>query len=592
LSVASRVYEENIRLFSDHLKILRRRANLLSILRLIAFFLFSFSIYRCVIEFRYTCLLYSSALFVLFLILVRISFRLKDQRLLFEKLVFINTNELQVLAHAPNQFPDGRHFLAGASWLDDLDIFGPGSLYHLLNRATTSHGEEKLAAILKNPSLQKGGIEQTQEAVKRMAEQLEKRQMISAKGMAYEEKEGNMKEVNSWLQTRSLLYKKSWLRILAWVLPAFNLSAAYYYLATDQLLPLALGIASSWSITGFFLSYINQQHAMLSKKQPILDQYTSILRAFSQVEPGSSVLLQALEKESVEAHHSIHRLSRLSQYFDQRLNMLVNFLLNSFLLYDIHCIIALENWKEKNKSKLPEWIHCVGSIECLNSLAAFAYNNPGYVYPLVFLEKTSISARQIAHPLLSESERVANDFEIGKDDRLQLITGSNMSGKTTFLRTVGVNILLAQCGAPVCATSFQFTPVRILSSVRISDSLQEHTSFFMAELKRLKEIIGQLEEGLPALVLIDEILRGTNSEDKSNGSEKFIQKLLQYPCLTLFATHDLSLGSMEHQFPGQISNYCFESNIENGALHFDYTLRPGIAKNKNASFLMKKMGII
>jgi len=167
-----------------------------------------------------------------------------------------------------------------------------------------------------------------------------------------------------------------------------------------------------------------------------------------------------------------------------------------------------------------------------------------------------------------------------------------MSGKTTFLRTLGVNLVLAQCGAPVCANSFSFTPMHIQSSIRVSDSLQESTSYFMAELKRLHDIVIKLESGEPSLVLIDEILRGTNSDDKTHGSEQFIKKLIAYNCLTMFATHDLSLSVLENESPEKIDNYCFESVIENGELIFDYKLRKGVARNKNASFLMQKMGII
>ena len=233
----------------------------------------------------------------------------------------------------------------------------------------------------------------------------------------------------------------------------------------------------------------------------------------------------------------------------------------------------------------------------MNSLATFAFNNPEYVYPLpvaggeaeraLFLE-----AKGLAHPLIPARRRVANDFTIGRGERLILVTGSNMSGKTTFLRTIGVNLLLAQCGAPVCGTDFNFTPMQLLTSLRISDSLQEQTSYFMAELKKLQRIVWQLETGVPALVLIDEILRGTNSEDKTYGSEQFARKLTRYHCLSLFATHDLTLGQLEQELPGVIANYCFESVIEDGDLHFNYRLQRGIARNRNASFLMKKMDII
>jgi len=286
-------------------------------------------------------------------------------------------------------------------------------------------------------------------------------------------------------------------------------------------------------------------------------------------------------------------LSQLASFFDQRLNVLVNIFLNSFLLYDLHIMAGLEKWKETYKDKFHEWIDAVGNIESLNSLSSLAFNNPEFVYPAPIHDTDlRISASQLAHPLIPAAERVANDCTIGKDQRLILVTGSNMSGKTTFLRTLGVNLLLAQCGAPVCAGDFSFTPMQHLTSLRVSDSLQEHTSYFMAELKKLQRIIHHLREGSPSLVLIDEILRGTNSEDKTYGSEQFIRKLLQYRCLSFFATHDLSLGSLEKEMPGLVSNYCFESNISGDELHFDYRLRQGLARNRNASFLMKKMDII
>ena len=217
---------------------------------------------------------------------------------------------------------------------------------------------------------------------------------------------------------------------------------------------------------------------------------------------------------------------------------------------------------------------------------------PAFVYRVSVDNDLIIEAKDLAHPLIHPGERIANDLELGRSGKLALVTGSNMSGKTTFLRTVGINLLLAQCGAPVCAASFLFKPMHLLTAIRISDSLQLHTSYFMAELKRLQSIIRYLETGAPALVLVDEILRGTNSDDKSHGSEEFIKKIISFNCVTLFATHDLTLSVMEQNFPGIVSNYCFESTIVNEELYFDYRLQPGVAKNKNASFLMKKMDII
>ena len=338
---------------------------------------------------------------------------------------------------------------------------------------------------------------------------------------------------------------------------------------------------------------MHRQHQLIGQKQTILQQYADILAVFSGVETGGSPQLEALRGQAREAHGAIRRLSRLTSFFDSRLNLLVFIFLNSLAFYELQCLVALERWKARYRAKFPGWIGAVGEIDALNSLATFAFNHPGYVYPAPTEDQNLyILAKQLAHPLIPPDRRVANDVEIGAQAQLILVTGSNMSGKTTFLRTVGVNLLLAQCGAPVCAADFSFTPMQLLTSLRISDSLQEQTSYFMAELKKLKEIVGLLETGSPTLVLIDEILRGTNSEDKTYGSEHFARKLLGYRCLALFATHDLALGALETQLPGRVANYCFESVIEYGDLQFDYRLQRGIARNKNASFLMKKMGII
>jgi DNA mismatch repair ATPase MutS len=366
-----------------------------------------------------------------------------------------------------------------------------------------------------------------------------------------------------------------------------------YYLDNNNLFPLLIGISLNWNIIGSFYKYIKKQHELLSKKQEILDQYAAILQEAATMETGSSTILMQLKTEAFNASKAIKKLSVLSRLFDQRANLLVILFINSLGLYDIQCMWALEAWKKRYRSNFNDWINCVGNIESVNSLATFAFNNPGYTYPVVKESTAFINAKGLSHPLIPDKECVANDFELGGNNKLVLVTGSNMSGKTTFLRTLGVNLLLAQCGTPVNAIEFSFSPMLVATSIRVSDSLQEHTSYFMAELIRLQQIIRQLQQNkTPTLVLIDEILRGTNSDDKTHGSDQFIRKLLQYNCLTLFATHDLTLSKLENEFPRTISNYCFESTIENGELLFDYTLRKGVAKNKNASFLMKKMDII
>ena len=585
-------YSSQIAAYSEKLRSVQQQIFFIAILRLTSFLGAVISIYWYIRNNNTSVAVASLGFIIAFILLLKWNFRLNNQKALLQKLLFINNNELDIINGKPNRFNSGQQFLSDESYLNDIDVFGQQSLFHLLNRTTTSHGEQQLANLLKHPLLQKQDIESQQEAVYILSQQAEVRQLATAHGLLHTEKEGNLYQIGDWLDTPTKLHNAQWTPVIRWVMPLINILALLYYWSSDNYIPLGVCIILSWVFVGMFIKYTSEQHALVGKKQAILDQYASILKIFSGVLPGSSDLLQKLQASSSQAHASIQNLSRLSGLLDQRLNLLVNVFLNSFLLYDLQCLSALEKWKIKNKHYFKQWVECVGNIETLNSLAGFAYNNPGFERPLVVEQELIIVAKALAHPLISAKERVPNDVELGRISKLALITGSNMSGKTTFLRTVGINLLLAQCGAPVCATSFSFAPMFLLTAIRISDSLQQHTSYFMAELKRLQSIVQYLQSGRPALVLVDEILRGTNSDDKTHGSEEFIKKIISYNCLTLFATHDLSLSRLENIFPGAVANYCFESTLQHDELYFDYRLRAGIAKNKNASFLMRKMDII
>ena len=576
----------------------------MAVLRLALFVALAWSVYSLAREFTFPFLLLSLLLAGAFIACVNLHFRWKDKRILQEKLRFVSTNELAVLAGEPNGFPDGSSYLDSDNYLDDLDIFGRQSLFHLLNRTTTTRGSAALAVRLRQPLLTAESIVNEQEAIRILARQPLIRHQLTATGLVTQEKgDFDTNNLGKWLHTPPRLYNRILLRILILLLSAFNLYAFYEFFASNNYTLVIIGLVVARLIWGVFAKYIGQQHQLLGRQHALLDQFAGILAVFNKTDTADSRVLQELQTQTARAHTAIRRLSRLSGAFDQRLNLLVNLVLNNFFFYDLQCMIALERWKGANRNDLLTWIDAVSTVESLSSLATYAFNNPNNNYPLPIVPAPApdgaasaptllIEASRLAHPLIPAARSIANDLTIGRDERLILVTGSNMSGKTTFLRTLGVNLLMAQCGLPVCAASFRFTPMQLLTSLRISDSLQEQTSYFMAELKKLQKIIHRLQTGAPALVLIDEILRGTNSEDKTFGSEQFIRKLLQYPCLALFATHDLSLGQLEEELPKAIHNYCFESIIEDNELHFDYRLQRGIARNRNASFLMQKMDII
>ena len=612
MSPAHSFYEEKIAATTNRIQFLQRRIGLISLLRLISFLGLAITGYYLLKEYAPALLVITLLFLIVFIALVVFNLRLKDQKSLSEKIRFVNSNEAGILADQLNGFPDGEAFLKAESYLDDLDIFGRRSLFHLLNRTTSVHGTQKLADLLRKPLLSQDSILRQQEALKVLTPQVDTRQLITAHGLLTGENEGNLFDLADWLKTPNRL--KKWVLIVRWIIVLFNVTALVLWAVTGNYHLVLIGVLAGWILTGFFSDYMAQQHALLSKKNAILEQYALTLRLFNTMDSGKAPLLEQLQAETLEAGRAIRKLARLSSYFDQQLNPVVSFLLNNLFTYNLHGLIELEKWKALNRATFPRWIDAVGNIECLNSLASFAFNNPDYCYPVPLPSRLPsshasiapsirsssdvpagdlyITATQLSHPLIPAKQRVPNDFTIGNKERLILVTGSNMSGKTTFLRTTGVNLLLAQCGAPVCAAAFSFTPMQLLTSLRVSDSLQEQTSYFMAELKKLQQIIHNLQDGGPALVLIDEILRGTNSEDKTYGSEQFIRKLLLYPCLSLFATHDLSLGKLEEEKSGLISNYCFESIIEEDELHFNYKLQQGVARNRNASFLMKKMEII
>jgi hypothetical protein len=634
-------FEETITACNKEIRSLQLRLNGMALLRLSLFVGFAWTIYGLIRQF--SLLLVSLTVFfaAAYIICLNIYFRWRERRDLVQKLRFVNENELGLLAGKANQWPDGGAWLdVDDNYLDDLDIFGPRSLFHLLNRTTTAGGARSLAGKLRQPLLRAGAIREQQTAVRVLTGQPKMCQLLIATGLAADASGGaltgkweagpggdlrrgahaggdlNLADLGKWLGTPPRLYNRVWLRVLLILLSLFNVYGLYLFFDDGNYTLVIAGIIVARGIIAGFAGYIGQQHRLISHKHELLDQYAGLLKVFNSIDTGDSPVLADLQRQTSMASASLRRLSRLSSFFDQGHNLLVNLLLNTFFFYDLQCLVALERWKAGNRRDFPEWIAAVSEVEALCSLATFAFNNPKYIYPVPYTSAAGgaytsaaggadeyesstatapalfVEATRLAHPLIPASQRVANDLVIGQQERLILVTGSNMSGKTTFLRTLGVNLLLAQCGLPVCAASFTFVPMQLLTSLRINDSLQEQTSYFMAELKKLQYIVQQLHTGVPALVLIDEILRGTNSEDKTYGSAQFIHKLLDLNCISLFATHDLTLGRLEQEMPGRISNYCFESVIKDGELYFDYRLQRGLARNRNASFLMEKMGII
>ena len=328
-------YDDRITRYEGDLRSLQRRLNLVAVLRSIVFTILAVAMYYSFRERTVVWISLGTVSLVGFIVLVGIYFRLKDTKLLLEKLLFVNNNERKILHNGQNELPDGHSQLSSETYLDDLDIFGPRSLFHLLNRTTTSHGSEKLADLLKQPFLSPEEILRRQAAVQAIAPQAELRQLMTAKGLLSAEKEGNLHSLSDWLATPPRLYGRKSILLLRWVLVIYNLGGIFYYLSTDNIRPLLAGILVGWLFTGAFTRYISQQHPLIARKQAILNQYAAILALFNQLEDRGVSLLQEWQGRTKKAHKAIRQLSQLSAFFDQRMNMLVNLFLNSILLYDI-----------------------------------------------------------------------------------------------------------------------------------------------------------------------------------------------------------------------------------------------------------------
>jgi DNA mismatch repair ATPase MutS len=576
--------------FLLHFDKISRKINLISNVRLATAILFVLDLY---FGFTTHVLLYLlPVLLIVFIVLVRNHARLFEEKTHLDNLVKINHAEHKALQGDTSLFATGEEFSnPNHPYSHDLDVFGEGSLFQAINRCNTLIGKKKFAERLSQPLATETEITSHQQSIKELAERTDFRQHFQAAGMEMEESSKDREQLIEWIKHPSFLYGKSIYRIVLIAVPIVTLFliVAAFFLSVFKPFAILLSLFQ-WAFLGFHIKRVNAFHAYVSRKKNILEKYAKLLK-YMQDESFSASLISTLSASARHADSKVQQLASLVHAFDARLNSMTTLIVNSILLYDLQCVYRLEKWKEENASNLNTWLEAVSNMEVLCSFGTFAFNHERFKYASLSKDLT-IKGKAMGHPLIAENECIPNDFKIGDGPSVLIVTGANMAGKSTFLRTLGVNLVLALNGAPVCAEDFLCPIIHLRTGMRTADSLKDHQSYFFAELNRLKGIMEELRNDIPLLILLDEILKGTNSTDKQAGSIALVKQLIPHPCLAIIATHDLALGELENQFPQDIKNYCFEATIENDQLSFDYKLKPGLAQKMNATFLMKKMGII
>lgn len=525
---------------------------------------------------------------------------IKDQKIrnrinFLQRLLHINENELQVLSHRFTDLPDGmNHSQPDHPYALDLDIFGRASAFQLINRCSSEQGQQLLAQYLVSPGRQ-AEILQRQAAGAELAKYTIWIQELLASASVKPISIATEQRIKSWLSEEPVFSGRVHWSLIRYLVP---------FLSCGSLLAYLLGYISDSGYTLLFILFMafglyisNRVTAIYSKLNGInaeLESLSAITSAIGNSKFSSEKLTRIKEQLSVGlqgAAVSTRELQGILNRFDYRLNWVVFIPLNTLLLWDLQQVIQLEKWRAAHRSHVAAWYQAAAEIEVLCSIGTLIFNNPDWVLPDIEMNGAMVSGNDIGHPLIEKRKRVTNHFTVDGNGNVSIITGSNMAGKSTFLRSIGLNIVMAGMGAPVCATRFVCRPVMIMSSMRIKDNLEENLSTFHAELNKLRTIIEASNQHAPVFILLDEMLRGTNSHDRQSGSKALVRQLVRHHATAMVATHDLELASLQEEFPEYISNYHFDVRITDGELMFDYKLRTGICKTFNAALLMRKIGI-
>jgi ABC-type multidrug transport system fused ATPase/permease subunit len=582
-------YQAQIKNHTQELQKIKKHLAVSSTIRLIVFLVVCFGVY---IFFENTKVVIGIILLgiIAFVYLISRHSDLQYQRDLKQALLLQNETEIEVLNRAFHHLPNGDNYKDPLHFYSqDIDLFGRGSFYQYLNRTALKSGSDLLATLLTDNNIE--AVPKKQEAVKELSLLTEWRHKFAAIASLVKT-EVSAEGVVKWLVNYKFFVPK-WIKSISLVFSIISavLLIAYFldfisgYIVFGWFL---LGIA----ISGRYLKNINDLSSHTSKIQSTFEQFHKLILEIETQEFHSTLLSEkkdAIISTPQTASLALRKFAKHLDALDQRSNMLIGVIANGFMLRDLKQAYHIEKWIANHKINVSNWFAIITFFDAYNSLGNYSFNHPQQVFPTIVNDNSVLNVKEAAHPLLNEKSAVKNDFKIDPE-QFFIITGANMAGKSTFLRTVALQIVMGNMGLPTNSKNAIYKPIKLITSMRTTDSLTDDESYFFSELKRLKFIVEAIKTER-YFIILDEILKGTNSTDKAIGSKKFVQKLVNSKATGLIATHDLSLCEISKDLK-QVENFYFDARIENDELYFDYTFKPGICQNMNASFLLKKMEIV
>ncbi|MDR2293379.1 MAG: hypothetical protein LBE11_07915 [Prevotellaceae bacterium] len=585
-------YQEKISQYDKKIHQRLRTNTYYTIVRGILFLCILFSAYYSFEYLLFVCVFILCVL--LFIVIVILFKKNKDLLNYYRAHKKIYENEIEnILYHRfPHEngleFQDIYHPFA-----NDLDIFGECSVFHLLNRCRTTSGRNYLAQQLSNLTQKVDLIYRRQEAIKDLKQEKDfifhLLALLSLRTTPCLDNEN----LFSWIcqSNQFKVSKSTWW--LIHILPTFNF---LFLIAAIIHSHLFFAFFLCLLCQGFILNKYEKKIATVKHNLNVVIDDVNAFNKYAEIlktKHFQSSLLQQIQQQMINYHQSIRWLQKMLSVFDIG-DSAIGFFSNTIFFSHIKTAIKLEKWRETNRTTFPQIIEYIGELELLFGLTIFHINHPAFIFP-EFLSQDSevmLETKEIGHPLLFEKQRITNDVAIRKNN-VFIITGANMAGKSTFLRTIGVNVILAHIGAPVCATSFRCIPLLLFTSMRTIDNLDKGISYFYAEVLRIREMLDFIQPDRNVLLVVDELFRGTNSDDRLKSSLSFLKKLTAYPNIaSLIATHDLGITRIEKDYPEKIKNYCFECINSDDQLTFDYKLKEGITQSCNAYRLLQTMHIV